>query len=402
MLLIPMLPPLSGVAISQSTLDNVQTQAGTITATETLNVVTASDSTMATTTATGNAVSGAVVTGAFAAKSTQTLTGAVNAATTVNVATNAGTQASLSTAATGNTGDLGSYSGGGALTGTVNQSISAAGSTTGTSTINATNAQAGAVSANVQAIGNSQGVTVGDTSATVTINQTNAGQTNATGGISLSYTPGAATLTATTVSNNVTATGTGNSSQALTVNQTASGQSVSEQDVYLGNGQTITGAATSTGNNISISNTTGGLSVTENQSNSGYVQAQAQVSGYEFGSGEADAYAVGNSALAGNYGSTLNLSNTQATSGNGVSSLASYSGNNGYDAYANATAMGNAVTGYACSNCSGAMSVSNSQTNSVGVGATTQIDIAAGNRSVTGTATAVGNSATFYVSKPTH
>ncbi len=397
----PMLPPLSGAAISQSTLDNVQAQSGSVVSGQTLNVVDVSDSTVGTTTATGNSVSGAVESGALAVQSSQSLTAAVSASTTLNVAANAGTQTSLSTAATGNSGDAGSY-GAGALTGTISQTIGANSSVVGVSTINATNAQTGGVSASVQAIGDSQGAAVSDTSAAMTINQVNDGQTSATGSISLSYTPGTASLSATSVANNVTGTGTGVSSQALTVNQTATGQSVSEQDVYLGNGQTIDGAATSTGNNISVSNTSGRLSVTELQSNIGYVQAQAQVSGYEFGSGEADAYAAGNSALVGNYGTTLNLDNTQTNSGNGVSALASFSGNNGYDAYASSTVMGDAVTGFACSDCNGVVNVTNNQSNSTSLGATTQIDIAATNRSVTGTATAVGNNATFYVSKPGH
>ncbi len=399
--MMPMLPPLSGAAISQSTLDNVQAQSGSVVSGQTLNVVEVSASTVGTTTATGNSAAGAVESGSLAVQSSQSLTAAVNASTTLNVATYAGTRTSLSTAATGNSGDAGSY-GAGALTGTASQTISANGSVVGVSTINATNAQTGAVSASVQAIGDSQGVAASDTSAAMTINQVNDGQTSATGGVSLSYTPGTASLSATSVANNVTGTGTGVSSQALTINQASTGQSVSEQDVYLGNGQAITGAATSTGNNISVSNTSGGLSVTELQSNTGYVQAQAQVSGYEFGSGEADAYAVGNSALVGNYGTTLNLDNTQTNSGNGVSALAAFSGNNGYDAYASSTVMGNAVTGFACSDCNGVVNVTNNQSNSAGLGATTQIDVAAGNRSVTGTATAVGNNATFYVSKPGH
>lgn len=401
MLLLPMLPPLSGVAISQSTLDNIQAQSGSVTSTDTLNVVAVSDSTTATATSSGNAISGAVEAGSLAVQSTQTLISAVSASSIVNVTSNAGAQTSMSTAATGNTGDTGSY-GGGALTGTVNQSISATGSTVGASQFNASGAQAGAVSASVQAIGNSHGVTVSDTSAAMTIGQANGGLTQASGDAILGYAPGAATFSAIAVANSVTATGTGNNSQALTLNQSATGQVISEQDAHLGNGQAITGAATSTGNNILVTNETGGLSVTAVQADTGYVQAQGQVSGYEFGSGQATAYGVGNSALVGNYGQTLNLDNTQANSGGGAVVNANYSGDNGYDAYSSATVMGNAVTGYACSDCNGTMTVKNSQTNSTDLSASSQVDITTSARSATATATAVGNSATFYVSKPTH
>ncbi|MDR3506647.1 MAG: holdfast anchor protein HfaD [Caulobacteraceae bacterium] len=405
-LVMPLLPPLCAVATSQSTVDNSQYQSGDVFSTQTLNVVDVSDATTGTTTATGNAVSSAVEAGALDVRSAQTLTAAVNASTTVNVTTNAGAQTTLTTAATGNTSDSGSYAAG-ALTGTVTQTISDTGSVTAGTQFNADAAQTGAVSASAQAIGNSHGVTVQDTSATMTVNQTNNGVTQASGDAILQYTPGDGTFSATAVSNNVTGYGTGASSQTLTINQTASsasptGQTIAEQDVHVGNGQAITGAATATGNNISVTNENGPLTVTDVQSSSGYIQSQAQVSAYEFGSVQATAYGVGNSALAGNYGQSLNLDNTQTNSGGGIDVLAKVGGNDGYDAYATSTAMGNAVTGYACSDCNGTISVRNTQSNSSGVGATTQVDIAASNRSVTGTATAVGNSATFYVSKPTH
>ena len=93
--------------------------------------------------------------------------------------------------------------------------------------------------------------------------------------------------------------------------------------------------------------------------------------------------------------------NTQSNSG-GVVSNASFSGNNGFDAASSATAMGNAATGFACSDCNGVVNVNNNQMNSGGVSATSTIDIAAPNRSVNASATAVGNNATFYVSKPSH
>ena len=80
----------------------------------------------------------------------------------------------------------------------------------------------------------------------------------------------------------------------------------------------------------------------------------------------------------------------------------SAAGNNGYDATSSATAMGNAATAFACSDCGGAINITNSQTNSGGVSAVSTLSITGANRSVTGVATAVGNNATFYVSKPSH
>jgi len=49
------------------------------------------------------------------------------------------------------------------------------------------------------------------------------------------------------------------------------------------------------------------------------------------------------------------------------------------------------------------MSVTNDQTNEVDVGAGARTTVAAHGRSVSGTATAIGNSGTYYVSgRPTH
>ena len=134
--------------------------------------------------------------------------------------------------------------------------------------------------------------------------------------------------------------------------------------------------------------------------NSAYTRGQAVVTSYEFGTGSASAYGVGNSVLVGNSGQLMTLDNTQTNTGGGIEVIASFTGNNGYDASSNATAMGTAVTGYACSNCGGVMNVKNTQTSGADVSASSTTTTTAGNRSVTGSATAVGNNATFYVSKP--
>ncbi len=93
------------------------------------------------------------------------------------------------------------------------------------------------------------------------------------------------------------------------------------------------------------------------------------------------------------------MNNTQTNSG-GVEVIASSGGSSGYDLASSATAMGNAVTGYACSACGGVMSVGNSQTNAADLSARSGISFDGAARSATSTATAVGNTATFYVSKP--
>jgi hypothetical protein len=398
-LAIPLLPPLCAVATSQSTVQATQIASADVTADLPLNVVDVSTATTGVTTATGNSLSSAVQTGSLNVQTAQTVSANVAASTTLTVTTNAGAQTSLTTAATGNASDAGSYAGG-PLTGTVTQSIGAASNITADSSIAASAAQTGAATIDTQAIANSHGITVQDTSATMTVNQSSAGLAQATGGNELMYTPGTASMSSSAVSNNVTAVGTGNANQTLTVGQTMTGARTQAAEFDdAGNAQTFAGQATATANNLAATNETGALAVTDSQANAGYLRAQAVVTSYEFGTGSASAYGVGNSVLVGNSGPSMSLENTQANT-SGVDAIASFTGNNGYDASANATAMGNAVTAYACSNCGGVMTVNSNQTSSGGVSASSTTTTTAGNRSVTGAATAVGNNATFYVSKP--
>ena len=74
--------------------------------------MTASSDTTATTTATGNSFVGSVVTGGVVVTSTQSISGAVQAQTVLNVTTDAGPSTNLTTAATGNSGELGDLRGG--------------------------------------------------------------------------------------------------------------------------------------------------------------------------------------------------------------------------------------------------------------------------------------------------
>jgi len=55
----------------------------------------------------------------------------------------------------------------------------------------------------------------------------------------------------------------------------------------------------------------------------------------------------------------------------------------------------------ACSDCEGSVKVSNRQRNSADVGATATTSVGSA-RSVNGVASAVGNSASYYVSRPSH
>ena len=104
--------------------------------------------------------------------------------------------------------------------------------------------------------------------------------------------------------------------------------------------------------------------------------------------------------LAGNLGPALFLDNNQVNTGGGIESVASFSGNTGYDAQVSSTAMGNAVTGYACSNCQATIDVRSRQVNTADIGARSNVTVGNTGRSSRATTTAVGNTASFYVTTP--
>jgi len=393
---------LTGVATSQSVVNNSQSQTQPVTTSETLNVVDVSGATTGVTDSTGNTLTGAVTSGSLAVTSNQSLTADVTSNSQLNVVTYTGS-ATLNTASTGNGVDVETVTGGGPVTGTLTQTVGAV-NVLATNSVSASGAQtqAGSISTGTQAIANSIGVATDSSPVTVTTSQSSAAVTNAEDGGTLTYTPGAAAFTATAVSNNLTGTGSGGANQTYNATQSTTGALTQAGEyAYFGNAQTPQTAATASDNNISLSGQSGALNVVDNQTNTTYTQAETILSSYEFGAAQASAYGVGNSVLAANAGPSMSLDNTQTNSG-GVVANASFIGNNGYDATSSATAMGNAATGFACSDCGGVISVNNNQLNTGGVSATSSISIGASNRSVTGTASAVGNNATFYVSKPSN
>jgi hypothetical protein len=394
---------LTGVATSQSVVNNTQSQTAPVTASQTLPVDDVSGATTSVVDATGNAATAAVTSGSMSVTSNQSLTGDVLTNSQLNVVTNAGSTVTLNTASTGNSLDVETVTGGGPVTGTLTQTVGAV-NVLATNSVSASGAQtqAGSISTGTQAIANSIGVATDSSPVTVTTNQSSAATTNAEDGGTLTYTPGTAAFTASAVSNNLTGTGSGGANQTYTATQSTTGALTQAGEfAYFGNAQTPQTAATASDNNISLSGQSGGLNVVDNQTNTTYTQAETILSSYEFGAAQASAYGVGNSVLAANAGPSMSLDNTQTNSG-GVVANASFIGNNGYDATSSATAMGNAATGFACSDCGGVISVNNNQLNTGGVSATSSISIGASNRSVTGTASAVGNNATFYVSKPSN
>jgi hypothetical protein len=418
LLAIPMLPPFSGVAISQSTVNNNQSVQTDITASQTLNVVDTSDSSTSIASATGNGMLSGTESGSLDVQSIQSMpanvTGNISAVSHMTIQTNGGEVTSLA-ASTGNNyvdtsvGELG----GGALTGNLSQSAGPNWTVKSETDFQAPNAQASDASIASQAIANSMGFSVSNATANVTTQQTNSATVDAEGGselnggsgATLGNTMGTVAYSTAAVGNNLTGNGIGVASQTINTTQVANGPLVQAAGfVNVGNGQTVEGDATASANNVAVTNAGGPLVVVDSQENdTHFTHAQSVASDFEFGTGQATAFGVGNSVLAGNQGPSTELDNTQVNTG-GIQAQASFTGDAGFDATSSATAMGNAAIGFACSQCGGVISINNSQVTSGGgveADSTTSITNTTGNnRSTTGIATAVGNNGTFYVTHP--
>ena len=390
---------LSGTATSQSTVDNTQVQAGAVSASQQLDVVTNTSDTTALTSSTGNSFIGSVVTGGVDVQSTQALSGDVTAQTTINVANDAGPLTQSTTAATGNSGSS-VILGGGALTGNFSQSTTSA-NINAESQLNGANAQTTDASFSVQAVANDQEFGSTDSAIATNVTQSNAATVMANGGVVMGDVTDQGSFAAVAAANNLNSAGQGGSAQDIAFSQTNNG-AVTQGAMFanFGQSQNTSTTATAAGDNANITNTQGSLAVTANQDNEGFVRAQSVDTSFAFGGSSVSADAIGNSVVAANAGPSVSLDNVQLNGVGGVESVASFNGDNGFDAFVSSSATGNAVTSFACSQCGGVMTVTNSQNNQGDVASSSQIGVTTSARSVRGVATAVGNTATFYVSQP--
>ncbi len=395
----------AGVATSASTAHaqtivlNDQTQAGDIFADQTLNVVDMDDQVTAVTTATGNVLSGAVEGGTLDLTSNQSMQANATAQTTLNATGVISGQVTLSTEAVGNTGDAGAY--GADMTATVTQTTGAYDITARTDVFGPTAHTEAGDSVGATAIANSQafGLSDGSTSS-MTVTQSSDALVQADVEAYTQYIPDGAAYSAAANSNNVSSSGSNGTSQLLVVDQTMTGaRTQASTFVSAANAWEIQGSTAAVGNNVAATNENGSLEADVTQSNQSYLQADTVVLAYDYGLASAQAYGVGNSNLVGNNGQYVEIDNSQFNSG-GVEVSAAFEGNGGYDSYASSVAMGNAVTGYACAECQGTLIARNSQTNTNGVSSTSTVTLTGTGRSLTGTSTAVGNTAGFWVTSP--
>lgn len=389
---------LSGVATSQtapSTVLNNQINLGDVFAEQTLNVETVTDGFSASTIAPANSVLISVQNTDASMTSNQENSGAVLAHGVVNVATHGGNNSNVTTTAVGNAGTAAADNG--TLTGRATQLNT--GPVTARSQLEAHEAELNDMSMSTLAQGNSQGLTLINGAMGVRVSQGNTANVLADGGAIAGAITGTAAVAGTATGNNITLSGTEQSAARVITEQSNAGITQASKFTAYGSSYLSSTAASASGNNLSATNEGPLLDVASSQYNTAYVRTQAEATAYQFSAAQVGAHGVGNSALVGNYGPEVVLDNIQTNEGGGVEALASFEGYDGYDAVASSTAMGNAVTGYACSQCSGQMTIKNNQVNSAEIGARTST-IAGSARSVSGITTATGNNASFYVSSP--
>lgn len=368
---------------------------------QTINVVTEDVVVPDPTIATGNVLTTGSDTsgGRFDAK--QINKGDITASTTVNVAGYAGTLVTQ-TDAYGNSGEL-IATGGANLSGGLTQKVAPGADVTAQTTINAYGAEIDHASIQTDAVANTQGIGIdGGGTADMIVRQTSSGVVQASNSTIFGYSPGEVDQGAIATGNNITATGTVGSSQVLQTRQKANGGNILAYGAAItGNAQTINNSATAAANNLQASNDGGPLDIAASQLNKVNVRAQALSSAYEFGTNNSMAFAVGNSATAAETGIELNLDLNQVNRG-GVDAISEVDGTTGYDAQSSATAIGNMAQGSVCSSCGGSLGVNSRQVNSGDVTASSTVSVGGQARSATGVVTAVGNSATYYSSQPSH
>lgn len=377
---------------------NNQIQLGDVFATQTLDVVSATQGVGAATTSTGNSLVGSTEGADLSITSNQTMAGSTISSTTVNVTGEMGESSRINTTAIANSVEAGTTQG--TMVGVYTQIATAAPATTATGLLEAGAAAAGDVGMATTAAVNSVSLGLTNGSAGVRVNQTSAASVLADGGAVIGYVSGTSDVSGTAAGNTMSLVGTDSSAARAIVFQSNTGAlTQASQFTAYGNVQTASTSASASGNVAATTNEGVLLDLTSTQFNQSYVRAQAESAAYQYGEGAATAFGVGNSVLAGNVGEAVVLDNVQLNTGGGVEAIATFEGTDGYDGYARANAVGNDVTGYACASCYGQMTIDSRQTNSADVGATATTTIGSG-RVANSSATAVGNNASFYVTRP--
>ncbi|MDP3739041.1 MAG: holdfast anchor protein HfaD [Hyphomonadaceae bacterium] len=352
-------------------------------------VVSRGDARAATSSATsvGNAVSGANLVGGLTASSTQANTGAIfawsevdaqNTREAVAIATSQGNAAQAQTV----DGDL-------ALDGAQTSGPGDAFAGAKISAANTRTISAGASTAN-----NNFATAAENGDLTVNLAQTSSGSSYAVvdvdAGRSRDTVAGASAAGNAYGSSSYTSTANADYAQTSTGPQVYASTAVDQVQA-----RNVTAASTATANSAGIDNQWGYAQIRGRQANTSSVYTESSVTlGTWNGAALVSSNGVGNSTLATNVGSDMALDVAQQNDGSVISG-AFFEGSGSGDAVVASTAIGNAITGYVCSQCGDAvLAGTTSQTNTGNIASTGTINATTSGQLI-GSASAIGNSATF-------
>jgi hypothetical protein len=377
---------------------NNQLQLGDVISGQTLNVEGATDQVTVSNAATGNSLSGATVGVNLDVRNVQTMNGNTRATTEIAPTGDTSAIINATTQSTGNALAGGAYGGDFAID---------SDQTVGPSEITASTAIRGGTArllsgANVTAVATGNAAALAGNVGVISgaVHQVSDASVRAENLAETQYIPATAVFGAQAIGNAAAVNGEDQSGQSIYIGQRSTGDAVTANtSANAGNGWDLTGASVATANQAVIANRGGSVVARTQQENFSQVASAAVTTAYDYGRAVASAEGTGNAASVGNNDKYLELDNSQINSG-GVEVQASFAGAQGYDAYVSANAAGNSVTGYACAECQATLNATNNQTNDGVVSASANATITGANRNVIIGSNAVGNSATFYVSRP--
>jgi len=377
---------------------NQQLQLGDVFAGQTLNVVDSQDQVTVRTSAQGNSASGAVQNDSITVQSDQDMRGDAVAATDLTLGGDTWGEVNATTQAGGNYLAVSAYDATLTLDATQSNTGGLVSATTEVGDSSARLHAGAAVGAS--AISNTVALYGEGSFVSGTIDQSSSAVVRSFGRIESQYIPAGASVTSQAIVNAVAVNSGQTSGQDLSIGQRSTGDFIeAEASANAGNAWDLAARARATANQAVLYNEGGSVVTASDQQNSSFVRASALTTAYDYGRAEAYARGAANELSVGNNDIYVEIDNTQFNAG-GVDVTATFSGTNGYDVSVGADAVGNSVTGYACSTCEGYLEARNVQTNSGDVSAVANTTVAGSNRSVITGANAVGNSASFYVSRP--
>lgn len=201
--------------------------------------------------------------------------------------------------------------------------------------------------------------------------------------------------------NSVSVEGYMGPSQIVTVDQVNRGD-VSGRAIMSAGGGSVgqQAVASANGNSVRVQNENGYAHLQGDQVNDGTVTAEAQilVGNFDVDTLSASAEGVGNSAVLSNIGADAFMGLTQTNNGT-VNVSASLNGDMGGQGALYASAYGNAATSYICSECPVTSYGDMNQTNNAAVSSNVTGQMTTGS-TISGTATAIGNSSTYQTINP--